>query len=143
MSCITCVRKAQFHRNINKSFNIRRVLTSMLRMYPCVIWCWEYTLVQWRCSKMVTSATPPSHHRKAKTVNTRSISYLIHCCSTNYVALSIIIIAFVTTEPSDEGNLSLGFIQLRTHQHLHRNTTNAWFIVLFLFFVALCSSWAM
>ena len=33
----------------------------------------------------------------------------------------------VTTEPSDEGNLSLGFIQLRTHQHLQRNTTNAWY----------------
>ena len=33
----------------------------------------------------------------------------------------------VTTEPSNEGNLSLGFIQLRTHQHLQRNTTNAWY----------------
>ena len=33
----------------------------------------------------------------------------------------------VTTEPSDEGNLSLGFIQLRTYQHLQRNTTNAWY----------------
>ena len=33
----------------------------------------------------------------------------------------------VTTAPSDEGNLSLGFIQLRTHQHLQRNTTNAWY----------------
>ena len=33
----------------------------------------------------------------------------------------------VTTEPSDEGNLSLGFTQLRTHQHLQRNTTNAWY----------------
>ena len=33
----------------------------------------------------------------------------------------------VTAEPSNEGNLSLGFIQLRTHQHLQRNTTNAWY----------------
>ena len=36
--------------------------------------------------------------------------------------------ACVTTEPSNEGNLSLGFIQLRTHQHLQRNTTNAWYL---------------
>ena len=35
--------------------------------------------------------------------------------------------SIVTTEPSNEGTLSLGFIQLRTHQHLQRNTTNAWY----------------
>ena len=35
----------------------------------------ECNLVQWKCKKMVTSAMPPSHHRKAKTVKTRSISY--------------------------------------------------------------------
>jgi len=39
---------------------------------------------------MVTSATPPSHHRKAKTVKTRSISFLIRSCSTDYVTLSVI-----------------------------------------------------
>jgi len=33
----------------------------------------------------------------------------------------------ITAEPSNEGNLSLGFIQLRTHQHQQRNTTNAWY----------------
>jgi len=51
----------------------------------------ECILVQWKCNEMVTSATPPSHHRKEKTVNTWSISFLIHSCSTNYVALSMII----------------------------------------------------
>jgi len=42
---------------------------------------------------MVTSATPPSHQRKATTVlKTRSISFLIHSCSTKYLALSVFII---------------------------------------------------
>jgi len=41
---------------------------------------------------MITSAAPPSHHRKATTVKTWSISYLIHSCNTHYVAVSVIII---------------------------------------------------
>jgi len=35
---------------------------------------------------------PPFHHRKGKTARTRSIYFLIHNCSTNYVALSMIVI---------------------------------------------------
>jgi len=35
---------------------------------------------------------PPLHHRKGKTARTRSIYFLIHNCSTNYVALSMIVI---------------------------------------------------
>jgi len=48
--------------------------------------------VQGKWNKMITSAAPPSHHRKATTVKTWSISYLIHSCNTHYVAVSVIII---------------------------------------------------
>ena len=59
------------------------------------------------------------------TCTTKILSHfqlLSSTCSDAFFCLAI-----VTTEPSDEGDLSLGFIQLRTHQHLQRNTTNAWY----------------
>ena len=45
----------------------------------------------------------------------------------SFLGLQSKYLLIVTTEPSNEGNLSLGFIQLRTHQHLQRNTTNVWY----------------
>jgi len=42
----------------------------------------EYTLVQGKCNKMVTSAMLAFHHSKTKTVKTESASFL--SCSANW-----------------------------------------------------------
>jgi len=53
----------------------------------------EYTLVKGKYNKMVTSAMSPSHHLSMQRENSISF-FLIHSCSTNYVAISIIIIIY-------------------------------------------------